>query len=392
MKPKALILCFTDQKKDPRPRKQIEYLKEYFDITTMGLKSAPNIGEKSFIKFESFPNPFLKRCKRFIFLKAGLWQEFYWKTSTLNAFNELSKTKWDLIIANEINSLPIGVKLKNHSKARLVFDAHEYYPCVNEENRVWRFLYQSYYNKILQACLPIVDLTFTVGEHLAEKYMTEYKIEKPLLCRNVTPYHDLVPTMNIGPIRLIHQGGALAARKLESLIDIMKHVSPKRAHLSFLLVSNNEEQESYLNFLKNRAKSVQAVKFLEPVCNTNLVGFCNQFDLCFHVYKTKSFNIQNCLPNKFFESLQARLGILCNSSSFQISKYIKEYQCGSILEDNTPELMAKQLENLTRQEIKSYKEQAHDLAKNFCTESEMLYFTEQILKLLNVNPINNLVK
>ena len=71
------------------------------------------------------------------------------------------------------------------------------------------------------------------------------------------------------------------------------------------------------------------------------------------------------MPNKFFESLQARLGILCNSSSFQISKYIKEYQCGSILEDNTPELMAKQLENLTRQEVKSYKEQAHDLAKLF---------------------------
>ena len=37
--------------------------------------------------------------------------------SSLNAFNELLKTKWDLIIANEIDSLPIGVKLKNHSKA-----------------------------------------------------------------------------------------------------------------------------------------------------------------------------------------------------------------------------------------------------------------------------------
>ena len=78
-----------------------------------------------------------------------------------------------------------------------------------------------------------------------------------------------------------------------------------------------------------------------PIPNTELVDFCNQFDLGLHIYQTNNFNIQNCLPNKFFEVIQGRLGIVSNQSCLQMSDYIQRYKCGVVLGDSSSYQMAK---------------------------------------------------
>ena len=261
MKPKALVLCFTDQRKDVRPKKQINVLKEKFYVTSMGIGGAPEVGESEFLLHKFSHSSRWQKLKKAYSIKFSAWERFYLGASTMASYKELAKNKWDVIIANEVNTLPIAVKLKQEQGAKLVFDAHEYYPLECEGNFTWSFFFKNYLNKLLQDCLPQVDLLISVAENIIQRYISEFGNVNHHLCRNVPSYQTKKPQISKGTIQLFHHGMADPCRNLEKLIDIMKYVNPSAFHLNFLLVVNHSSQIRYLRKLKKYANRLENITF-----------------------------------------------------------------------------------------------------------------------------------
>ena len=143
------------------------------------------------------------KIKKGIFDQIFRLGEIFWGPST--KFYEL-KNKWDVIIANEVNTLPIAVKLKQEQGAKLVFDAHEYYPLECEGNFTWSF-FKNYLNKLLQDCLPQVDLLISMLKILY-KDISKFGNINHHLCRNVPSYQTKKPQISKGTIQLFHHGMA----------------------------------------------------------------------------------------------------------------------------------------------------------------------------------------
>ena len=153
----------------------------------------------------------------------------------------------------------------------------------------------------------------SVGDSICERFASEFNISKPFLCRNTLPYTSLNPSLSKEVIQFVHLGAALPFRKLETMIQIFKKIDKKRFNLNFMLVHSNQKQKKYLDYLKSLSRNYTNIKFVDPVSHDKIASFCNKFDVGFHVYQTDNFNNQYCLPNKFFECIQSRLGIITNT-------------------------------------------------------------------------------
>ena len=89
-----------------------------------------------------------------------------------------------------------------------------------------------------------------------------------------------------------------------------------------------------------------------------------------------------CLPNKFFEFIQARLAIAIGPSP-EMARLTKQYNLGIISKNFTPKSMAESLNSLTKEQILQYKENANQAAKilNAEREGEKLFrILEEIAK------------
>ena len=81
--------------------------------------------------------------------------------------------------------------------------------------------------------------------------------------------------------------------------------------------------------------------------------------------------MKHCLPNKFFDFIQARLPVAIGPSP-EMRGLIKKYDCGFVAKEFTVESMAKTLNNLSISEIDIIKKNSEGVAKEFCWEKESL--------------------
>src|SRR3989339_889127 len=144
MKKNILIVGFTDHSRDPRILKQIEALKEKYNVFTLGIKES-GIQNVKFFPYTRFHyhisrlstleplTGFLKHPTGWF--KYKLLKNFIWLGKILFNSKNIFCTNFDLIIANDIETLPFVLSLSN--KAKILLDAHEYSPRQFEDNLDW---------------------------------------------------------------------------------------------------------------------------------------------------------------------------------------------------------------------------------------------------------------
>jgi len=194
-KKSVLIVCFSNLEKDPRVRRQVDALKDEFSIITAGL--SPTGYEDQFIslKFGGQLNKhwnypwmirkgvsFYQKLKQRLPLPESLVFEWdYWDEEAKWRYKQCLAVSFDLVIANDLTSLPLCSRLAGKKNAKLLFDAHEYYPLEFERNKSWiekvrpRFIY--YCKKYI----PKADAFTVVSQTIGERYKVEFecRIYKP---------------------------------------------------------------------------------------------------------------------------------------------------------------------------------------------------------------------
>lgn len=350
---KALILCFNELHRDPRVLRQIGWLRDEFQITTVGYtpSGVEGVDHIAFprVRPPSLTRKITKAAKFF----SGDYESFYWNTERRKCLETLNSLNFDLVIANDYDTLPLGVKVGEVRNSTVLFDAHEYSPLEFTESLRWRILQQPLIKHVCREYIPHATVATTVCQGIADVYEREYA-KKFEVITNASEFADLRPSeTGPGKIRLIYHGSASAGRQTHRLIEMMRFLDD-RFELNMMVLG----PAKYIESLKKMAGQFSNINFLPPVPTAEIASFTNRFDVGIYSLPPTNFNNKFALPNKFFEFIQARLAIVVAPSP-EMARIVSEYDLGLVAKDFGSESMAEQIKTLTAERIDHFKAQAH---------------------------------
>lgn len=359
---RALVLSFSDLRTDPRVRRQFALLCGEFEVTAVGSGCPGDLPVRCLaVPAQHWSGP--AKAVAALLLAAGRYESAYWSSHCVKAArNVLQGARFDLIIANDIWTLPLALELKG--RAKVLLDAHEYAPLEFEESWRWRFFFQRYNEYLCRRYLPLADAATTVCEGIAEEYRRTLGVRMTIV-HNAPPYRDLQPSPGApgDAINLVHHGGAIPSRQLETMVETMRRLDG-RYSLDFVLVPS---MPRYLDHLKSLASGDRRIRFLPPVGMHDLPRFLNRYDAGVYLLPPNNFNNRHSLPNKFFDFVQARLAIAVGPSP-EMARLVRQHGMGLVAEDFTPAAFAAALGTLTREMIAGFKARAHAAARELCFE------------------------
>jgi hypothetical protein len=117
------------------------------------------------------------------------------------------------------------------------------------------------------------------------------------------------------------------------MFEAMPHMG-ERFHLNFVQV---EQDPDCLGRLKRLAERIASgcVTLRDPVSTMPIVPTIARFDPGLVMYSPANYNVQMTLPNKFFEAINAGLGVLVGPLPAIIA-IVDQYECGGGAPDFDP--------------------------------------------------------
>ena len=373
---KICIVCEANPAKNPRPRRLIEVLKHKYQLTAIGLE----VSEISGVEVLSYPYAKKRNAKEEQELEANVAKKDYMKLvkipNRLVIEKYLQDREFDVIFCHDLLLLPFVVE--NKKQAKVIFDAREYYPRQMENNERWRRLFAGFNDYLCQTYLKEVDYMYSVSEGIAKEYEKNYGVKCDVItsaAKYHTPPHSLICHE---PIKLIHHGLASPDGYIHKMIEVMDYVDD-RFTLDLMLVSTY--YQDYFKTLQQMTSGRKNTRIIPIVPFEEIIPFTSQYDIGMFLVPFSTFNLKMCLPNKFFEFIQARLAIAIGPSP-EMAKLVQQYHLGIISKDFTPKSMAESLNKLTKEEILQYKENSNKAAKILNAQNEgekLLKIVEEVL-------------
>lgn len=267
---------------------------------------------------------------------------------------------FDLIYANDLNTLEAAFRLSRLKKVPLVYDAHEIYlaqyrgqrsrrsPDLNWKGNLVRSIIRRYvYTRralIERLLLRKVDLFITVNPLIEDYYRRRYRLENTVSILNVPsrslldrPSVGLRRKLGIGPDeRIVAYHGGLA--KSRRVMDLARAAALLPDDIHVLLIGNGDAWDDLQSYVQSYPR--RNLHLLPMIPYENLVSSLHEVDLSVITMYEKSLNHDLCSPNKLFESLLAGTPVLAPDYQF-VKMVISETGMGSILSgEGTPENLA----------------------------------------------------
>jgi glycosyltransferase involved in cell wall biosynthesis len=389
-KPEILIISYSNLNTDPRVLRQIDFLGSYYKISTAGFCSSCHKYEKEFTKISEVVNfhhryPFFFRklialffsvpynlfhsfVNEYIFLRAFKnYESHYWSFLRKKTFKKLAVKHYRIVIANDINSLPLACKIKQVTNAKIYFDAHEYSPLEYDNNSDWLKYYSPYVTYLCKKYIPLSDYNTTVSKGIAKEYQKLTKLPFDIVL-NAPSYLEINPVFrNDGIIKFIHHGGVMKDRNTDRLIEAFIKSDRSDIELHLMIINLNSD---YGQYIKKLAKRSSKIFFHQPVPTNEIAGFINRFDVGIYFLPPLNFNQLHALPNKFFEFIQARL-MLAFGPGIEMQEYIDEFELGVIGSGYEVDDILNCINGITDNDVKTYKEKVNAAAISLSSENSM---------------------
>jgi len=374
MKPRILVISFTNLAKDPRVNRQIRFLREKYHVIAAGTGD-PHVSDVQYVHLEVSPR-FLRRM-RYTLLPFHIFEGFYWSSREVRQGRaHLADLRPDLVIANDVDALPLGLRMGNG--APVIFDAHEYSPREREGEWAWRMVFAPYRRYLCDKYIRRASAMITVCPGIADLYAQDTGV-KPIVMTNAPDYEHLKPMKINSPIRMVHHGNAMRNRKIENMIKTIQQLD-ERFSLDLVLVNTDAR---YLRQLQELAKPDPRIRFLPPVPMLEIPRFLNQYDIGIYLLEPTNFNDLHSLPNKFFEFIQARLAVAIGPSP-EMARLVRENDVGVVSEDFTPEKMARALRPLNQEMILHFKNRAEEASRKLSADSNRKILLDLVDRTLQV--------
>ncbi|KQN95237.1 glycosyl transferase [Arthrobacter sp. Leaf69] len=369
--PRLLIISFSPIRSDPRVLKQVALFRGKYHLITCGYGAAPEGADEHFaLSADAVGWPSDR-----IGLLGRLYRRAYEKMSAVQQARQLlAGLSVDVVLANDLNTLPVAVDLK--PKYGVHSDLHEFAPKEKDDDLKWRLFVAPFMRWLCRTYLPQARSLTTVAPGIAAQYTSDFGVAAQVVT-NAAPFAAGTPKPVGETIRLIHSAAGQRYRKLENLIEAMRS-APPGVELDMIVMPN---EPAYVAELKQAAADVPAVRFREPVPYAELVKTLSGYDVSLVFLPPTNFNMENALPNKFFEAVQARLGVVVGPSPSMV-EIVKEYGFGTVTPDFSPSALATTIQSLDREQIMEWKRAADRAAGPLAAESQVKIWEAAIRDLL----------
>jgi glycosyltransferase involved in cell wall biosynthesis len=290
------------------------------------------------------------RCRRF-----RLWFHkgpLFYANFNIRLFFTLMFESFDLLLSNDLDSLPANYLASKLKGCPLVYDSHEYFTEVPE--LVHRPKVQRFWKKIESMIVPKLKYAYTVNESIADLFRKEYNVDFKSI-RNVPEPHRLplrdkvILRREFGlPVEkhiVILQGAGInIQRGAEEAVMAMQYME----NTLLLIVGGGDVIPQLKSIVKENGLS-DKVRFEGKKNPNELVLYTHSADLGLSLDKDTNLNYRFSLPNKLFDYIQAGIPVLASDLP-EIKRIVERYEIGRICPDHDPVSLAKLMKEMLEDE------------------------------------------
>jgi len=356
------IISMTQTARDNRVLRHVAALSQAFHIITIGFGPRP----PGVIQHISIP-PSLQYLPlnptALIPHLLHLYQVSSTRTSAVRFVRvALDQLTVDAVLLNDVQTLP----LMDSISVPVMVDMHEYAPLEMEEDWRFRIFLMRYYSWLCRRYLPRAACISTVSRSLAEEFSRIFGVNCSVILNARGELGLPVTKSSLPPLRLVHSGLAARARHLEVMIDAVANVPGVQLDLYLVQAPR---QQAVLHRLKRRAQRTNNVRVMDPVTSDDLPEVISQYDLALIYISPSSFSLKHGIPNKLFDSIQARVGIVSGPSP-DIVDFCRRTGVGVWTEHFSPIALRELLAQLTSEAVNAMREASDVTARQFNQHSE----------------------
>jgi len=370
-RPRLLIISFSRIEADARLLKQVGRLSRDVDVHTVGYGDTPP-GARSHIRIpDEMPIWRYDRVK----VVMRRYRRAYWDNSAIAfAARALQGSKWDVVLANDVDA--VGLALSQDAVHGVHADLHEYAPRQKEDVLKWRLFVAPFVRWMCRRFVVKANSVTTVGQGIADEYRREYGINADVVT-NAAPFAKLAATPVSSPIRLVHSGAALRDRNIMAILDAVD-ATTSDVSLDLYLTPNDP---GFLAEVSVRADGSERITLHDPVPYAQLSSVLNAQDVGIHLLPPVNFNNTWALPNKFFDYVQARLGVVIGPSP-EMARLLQAHAFGAVADGFSAGDLTRVLDALSADEVRSWKAASDAAAEELSGERQSDLWAEAVHRLL----------
>lgn len=377
-KPQVAVVAMSKISKDVRVVRHLRALMHTFDIVSVGYGPKPECSSHHI----QIPDTHHYLPLTLTALVPHALGKFDVSSQRIPAIQfvakELQRFRVDAILLNDVATLP----LLSRAEAPAVVDMHEFAPLELEGD--WRFnmLLRRYNTWLCRKYLPIASVVTTVSDGLATRYEKEFAVDVDVIY-NAREKQDIqIRSTTTTELRLIHTGLAAKTRQLDVMIRAVASI-PHMTLDMFLVKA--PYQGSTLRKLTALANKTSNVRILPPVDSSQIPKLINGYDLSLIYISDSDFTLRHAMPNKLFDSIQARTGVVTGPSD-DLKMFCVGNQIGISTDNFSAVELGRTLRSLDISTINRYKENAEILAHKVHAQAEGMKLEKIMVRVIAQNP------
>ncbi|MFA9389801.1 MAG: glycosyltransferase [Prolixibacteraceae bacterium] len=276
---------------------------------------------------------------------------------------------FDVVVANDLDTLLACFVHTEITKKPLVYDSHEYFTEVPElVNRPW---VQRQWEKIEEGIVPKLKHCYTVCQSIADiyqqKYGTNFKVVRNLPHLKVAPTTDnYQPPFPIDLPVILYQGAVNVGRGIQEAILAMHQISDAR----LVIIGDGDEMEEIQKLVKTEKLDDKVVITGRIPLETlhNITPFAS---IGLSVEKDIGLNYRYALPNKLFDYIQSEVPVLASQLP-EIKAVVEGNKVGMTITATTPEQIAQGVNRMLSAPhlMQEWKENCKIASTELCWEKE----------------------
>ncbi len=300
---------------------------------------------------------------------------FYASYNLLLCLKLLTVRKPDLVISNDLDTLPACFLASRIRRVPLIYDSHELFTRTPE--LIGRKRVQRFWLWIESLLVPRVRFALTVNQSLATMYRRLYGTPFRVV-RNMPERLDIGPEDNDPgkggePPMIIYQGALNVGRGIESVIDAVFYLEGVR----FVIAGTGDIEQDLKARVRNRGME-DRVEFTGRLLPGDLTDLTRKADLGISLEEDRGLNYRYALPNKLFDYIQCRVPVLCSALP-EMERIIDSYGVGIATGERDPEKLAEIIRYMLKEGSSgSWKEALEQAAGDLCWEKESVIYREML--------------
>jgi glycosyltransferase involved in cell wall biosynthesis len=343
MMTKIIVSVLSDLSTDQRVHKVSQTLHDMgFDVLLVGAKRTKNL---------SFKERAYKTKELHLFFKKGILFFAEWN---IRLFFFLLFKKADLLLANDLDTLPPNYMVSKIKGSVVIYDTHEFYTETAELYN--RPFVKKIWVRIENFFFPKLKYIYTVNNSVAALYKERYHKEL-LVVRNVpllispqssNSNYFLTDTLHLPTdkkIVLLQGNGINENRGAEELV-----LSASLLNDAFIVVIAGGGL--VIDSLKKMVaeNNLQQKVYFTGVLRFEILQQFTQHAFCgLSVDKPININQQASLPNKIFDYMAAAVPVIVSNIK-EVANIVTQYKAGIVIDEVTPQKIAAAVNTLAADE------------------------------------------